>query len=68
MDTAWAFREAYEKARLIKVAQDDYCAKAAAGQWDNLGTFPEELQWELLVDVLRGNVKVACLSALKRRI
>ena len=32
--------------------------KALAGQWDGLGAFPESLQWEALVDVLRGRVKV----------
>ncbi|KAI0635470.1 composite domain of metallo-dependent hydrolase [Trametes polyzona] len=58
MDTAWAFREAYEKARQIKEAQDDYCVKAMAGQWSGLGSFPEDLHWEALVDVLRGRVKV----------
>ncbi|KAI0367317.1 carbohydrate esterase family 9 protein [Pilatotrama ljubarskyi] len=58
MDTIWAFRQAYEKARQIKQAQDDYCAKATAGEWAGLGEFPEDLQWEALVDVLRGRVKV----------
>ncbi|KAI0643970.1 composite domain of metallo-dependent hydrolase [Trametes meyenii] len=58
MDTAWAFREAYEKARQLKQVQDEYCAKAAQGQWAGLGEFPEDLQWEALVDVLRGRVKV----------
>ncbi|KAH9853225.1 carbohydrate esterase family 9 protein [Lenzites betulinus] len=58
MDTAWAFREGYEKARQIKEAQDGYCAKATSGQWSGLGEFPEDLQWEALVDVLRGRVKV----------
>ncbi|KZT66550.1 carbohydrate esterase family 9 protein [Daedalea quercina L-15889] len=60
MDTAWAFRSAYGRARQIKVAQDDYCAKATAGEWNALSgqTFPEDLQWEALVDVLRGRVKV----------
>ena len=28
------------------------------GKWNNLGDFPEDLQWEALVDVLRGRVKV----------
>ncbi|KAL1938740.1 hypothetical protein VTO73DRAFT_11343 [Trametes versicolor] len=58
MDTAWAFRQAYEKARQIKQAQDTFCAKASQGEWAGLGEFPEELQWEALVDVLRGRVKV----------
>ncbi|KAF9566706.1 carbohydrate esterase family 9 protein [Agrocybe pediades] len=58
MDTIWAFRQGYETARKIKVKQDEYCAKALDGQWQNLGDFPEDLQWEALVDVLRGRVKV----------
>jgi hypothetical protein len=28
------------------------------GQWTGLGEFPEDLQWEALVDVLRGRVRV----------
>ncbi|KAM5543998.1 hypothetical protein V8D89_002615 [Ganoderma adspersum] len=58
MDTAWAFREAYEHARKIKDAQDNFCAKATRGDWGGLGDYPEDLQWEALVDVLRGRVKV----------
>ncbi|KAE9387106.1 hypothetical protein BT96DRAFT_1025981 [Gymnopus androsaceus JB14] len=58
MDTIWAYRKGYEEARKIKVKQDAYCEKAMAGQWDDLGEFPEELEWEALVDVLRGKVKI----------
>ncbi|KAJ6469481.1 hypothetical protein C8R45DRAFT_432289 [Mycena sanguinolenta] len=58
MDTQWAFREGYNTARKIKEKQDAYCAKALRGHWNNLGDFPEDLQWEALVDVLRGRVKV----------
>ncbi|KAM5544023.1 hypothetical protein V8D89_002640, partial [Ganoderma adspersum] len=58
MDTTWAFRQAYDKARQIKEAQDEYCAKAHRGDWLGLGAYPEDLQWEALVDVLRGRVKV----------
>ncbi|KAJ6572059.1 carbohydrate esterase family 9 protein [Mycena capillaripes] len=58
MDTQWAFRQGYNTARIIKEKQDAYCAKALAGQWNGLGDFPEDLQWEALVDVLRGRVKV----------
>ncbi|GLB37488.1 putative carbohydrate esterase family 9 protein [Lyophyllum shimeji] len=58
MDTIWAFRQGYDTARKIKERQDKYCAKARASQWDNLGEYPEDLQWEALVDVLRGRVKV----------
>ena len=48
----------YDTARQIKEKQDQYCANALAGKWNNLGNFPEDLQWEALVDVLRGRVKV----------
>ncbi|RPD56487.1 composite domain of metallo-dependent hydrolase [Lentinus tigrinus ALCF2SS1-7] len=58
MDILWAFREGYEHARKLKVAQDDYCEKATRGDWVGLGDYPEDLQWEALVDVLRGRVKV----------
>ncbi|KAJ3809316.1 carbohydrate esterase family 9 protein [Lentinula aff. lateritia] len=58
MDTIWAYRQGYEEARKLKVKQDAYCEKAAAKQWDGLGDFPEDLQWEALVDVLRGKVKI----------
>uniref|UniRef100_A0A8H8CNE4 Amidohydrolase-related domain-containing protein n=1 Tax=Psilocybe cubensis TaxID=181762 RepID=A0A8H8CNE4_PSICU len=58
MDTIWAFREAYNTARKMKEKQDQYCSKALSGQWKNLGEFPDDLQWEALVDVLRGRVKV----------
>lgn len=50
----------YNKARQIKTSQDNYCAKVDAGDFEAVaGTpFPEDLQWEALVDVLRGRVKV----------
>lgn len=52
----------YDTARTIKQGQDAYCAKALSGQWDGLGAYPENLQWEALVDVLRGHVKVESCS------
>ncbi|KAG9316550.1 carbohydrate esterase family 9 protein [Chiua virens] len=58
MDNIWAWREAYDTARKIKERQDAYCEKALVGEWNGLGEFPEDLQWEALVDVLRGRVKV----------
>jgi len=58
MDTNWAFREAYKKAFDLKRKQDEYCSLALAGKWIGLGEFPEDLQWEALVDVVRGRVKV----------
>ena len=61
MDAIWSFRSAYNEARKIKHAQDVYCSKAEAGLWDELRgqDYPENLQWEALVDVLRGRVKVS---------
>ncbi|KDQ28082.1 hypothetical protein PLEOSDRAFT_1077055 [Pleurotus ostreatus PC15] len=58
MDTIWAFRASYNKARGIKEKQDAYCARVSKNEWAGLGDFPEDLQWEALVDVLRGRVKV----------
>jgi hypothetical protein len=60
MDNVWAFREAYNKARELKTAQDAYCARVEAGQFDEIAhtPFPHDLQWESLVDVLRGRVKI----------
>ena len=63
MDSLWAFRSAYNEARKVKQQQDDFCAKAQLGLWDELSgqDYPENLQWEMLVDVLRGRVKV-CMA------
>ena len=72
MDGMWNFRQAYDTARQIKNAQDAFCAHVRDVQakrkswWYWLfpealsieGDFPEDLQWESLVDVLRGRVKV----------
>ena len=59
MDHIWSMRSAYNEARKLKQAQDAYCQKANAGLWESLdGLFPEDLKWEMLVDVLRGRVKV----------
>lgn len=65
MDSAWAFRSAYDSARKIKLAQDAFCSAAEEGRWLDLETkgelaqFPDDLQWEALIDVLRGKVKVS---------
>lgn len=55
--------DSYNKAREIKLAQDGFCAKVEAGKFDEVKNkpFPEDLQWEALVDVLRGRVKVCAL-------
>jgi hypothetical protein len=63
MDSQWYFRNAYNEAKKVKDAQDAFCEKVEAEEWDLLGdqvdNFPENLQWEALVDVLRGRVKVS---------
>ena len=59
MDNIWAFSDIYDKARKIKEEQDTFCEKIENGRWAGLREFPEELQYEALVDVLRGRVKVS---------
>jgi hypothetical protein len=54
-----AIRDRYDRARQIKAKQDAFCRQALSGQWSDIGEFPEDLQWEALVDVLRGRVKVS---------
>ncbi|GJJ09058.1 hypothetical protein Clacol_003280 [Clathrus columnatus] len=60
MDSIWAFRQAYNEARIIKESQDKYCEVAEKGDWKMLSDmkWSESLQWEALVDVLRGKVKI----------
>ncbi|KAG1899770.1 uncharacterized protein F5891DRAFT_1036409 [Suillus fuscotomentosus] len=61
LDSGWNFRAAYDSARKLRDAQDDFCAKAESNSWDDLAgnAFPEDLQWESLVDVLRGRVRLS---------
>lgn len=60
MDSIWFFRSAYHQARQEKLLQDTYCQRAEAGLWESLdGDYPEDIKWEMLVDVLRGKVKVS---------
>jgi hypothetical protein len=47
----------YNTALKIKRQQDEYCSRALAGRWKNIEKFPEDLQREALVDVLRGRAK-----------
>ncbi|KAF8525608.1 hypothetical protein BU17DRAFT_41693, partial [Hysterangium stoloniferum] len=53
---------AYNEAGKIKDAQDEFCAIAEAGKWKKLRKWPEDLQWESLVDVLRGKVKLTAVQ------
>lgn len=66
MDIMWEYRQAYQRASQIKAAQDAYCAKAEAGLWNSIvDSYPEAFQYEALVDVLRGRVKVNELFVLE---
>lgn len=59
MDTVWAYRSLYDKGRQLKEKQDEYCAKVLDGTaTKELGPFPDNLQYEAVVDTLRGKVKV----------
>ncbi|KAJ2931515.1 hypothetical protein H1R20_g5580, partial [Candolleomyces eurysporus] len=48
----------YTSAKKAKEAQDNFCSQALSDEWKDLGEYPDALQWEALVDVLRGRVKV----------
>ncbi|KAK6221211.1 carbohydrate esterase family 9 protein [Colletotrichum tabaci] len=55
---SWEFRQAFEHAAGIVREQDDWC-RAAAGGLDRVKAYlPNELKWEALVAVLRGQVHV----------
>ncbi|CAK5275497.1 unnamed protein product [Mycena citricolor] len=56
-DVIWTLRAAYNEARAVKVAQDQFCSQVEAGLWDG-SEFPEKTGYDILVDVLRGKVKV----------
>ncbi|KAJ1304895.1 hypothetical protein OPQ81_006029 [Rhizoctonia solani] len=59
MDNMWEFRKVYNSAHEIKQKQDEFCQRAETGTVDwSRESFPEDLQFEALVDVLRGRVKV----------
>ncbi|KDN45504.1 hypothetical protein RSAG8_04828, partial [Rhizoctonia solani AG-8 WAC10335] len=60
MDSIWNFRQAYNRAREVLNKQNTYCASAQDGRWDDIRgkDFPEDLEYESLVDVLRGRTKV----------
>jgi hypothetical protein len=59
MDTNWDFRAIYEEARLVKIAQDEWCASAEAGAYEGLAKYPATpIKVEMLVETLRGQVLV----------
>ncbi|KAJ7638937.1 carbohydrate esterase family 9 protein [Roridomyces roridus] len=57
-DAIFSLRSAYAEAQKMMNLQDVYCSNVEAGLWDPLESFPEDARLEMLVDVLRGKVKV----------
>ncbi|EFQ33945.1 amidohydrolase [Colletotrichum graminicola M1.001] len=55
---SWEFRQAFEHAANIVREQDDWCSTAATGLENVQGYLSNELKWEALVAVLRGQVHV----------
>ncbi|KAI0533851.1 amidohydrolase [Xylaria digitata] len=56
---SWEFRHAFEQAAKFVSAQDDWCAAADAVGVENMDTYlPQEIEWEILGAVLRGQVHV----------
>ncbi|KAL1639374.1 hypothetical protein SLS58_007955 [Diplodia intermedia] len=59
MGESWEFRHAFEQAATLVRDQDDWCAAAQAGGVDAVETYlPQDLRWETLGAVLRGQVHV----------
>lgn len=59
MGESWEFRHAFEQARNVIKAQDDWCNTADAVGAENMDSYlPQELEWETLTAVLRGQVRV----------
>ncbi|KKY23202.1 putative amidohydrolase 1 [Diplodia seriata] len=59
MGESWEFRHAFEQAAALVREQDDWCAVAQAGGVDAVETYlPQDLRWETLGAVLRGQVHV----------
>ncbi|KAI1158588.1 amidohydrolase [Nemania serpens] len=56
---SWEFRHAFEQAANFVRKQDDWCAAADAVGIENLDSYlPQDLEWETLGAVLRGQVHV----------
>ncbi len=54
---AWYFRHAFEQAKAMVQSQDDWCTAADEVGVENMQTYlPQELQWESLGALLRGQV------------
>jgi len=71
MDEAYGFRTIFNRATILKRKQDDFCertlslADSYAKSGASLPTstesleFPDELELEAVVDILRGRVRVS---------
>ncbi|KAI1260268.1 amidohydrolase [Xylariaceae sp. FL1019] len=56
---AWEFRHAFEQAASLVRSQDDWCSSANAIGAQNMDSYlPQDLKWETLGAVLRGQVHV----------
>jgi hypothetical protein len=55
---SWYFRHAFEQASELVKAQDDWCSAASNGLENVESYLPQELKWESLGAVLRGQVHV----------
>ncbi|EKG19830.1 Amidohydrolase 1 [Macrophomina phaseolina MS6] len=56
---SWEFRHAFEQASRLVREQDDWCAAASADGVEAMSTYlPQDLKWESLSAVLRGQVHV----------
>jgi imidazolonepropionase-like amidohydrolase len=56
---AWEFRHAFEQARNYVKSQDDWCNTADSVGLEHMGSYlPQDLKWETLGAVLRGQVHV----------
>ncbi|OJD40452.1 carbohydrate esterase family 9 protein [Diplodia corticola] len=59
MGESWEFRHAFEQAANLVRVQDDWCAAAQVHGVDAVDTYlPQDLRWETLGAVLRGQVHV----------
>lgn len=59
MGEAWEFRHAFDQARDLVQAQDDWCAAADQVGAEQMQSYlPQDLKWESLGAVLRGQVHV----------
>lgn len=62
LDEAWNFRSTFERALKLRQKQDDFCQRLDDGLLNNVrpeeSHFPNELELDILVDVLRGRTKV----------